>query len=146
MLQAAAKSTADQLDIDLHIVEIESDRLRRRVTHILWNLGRRPDLALGTLKVRSRVTRLHGSMRHERQLVRRLDEASGKLCDTTRRIERYALLRGCLPKRVHDCGSVQVLVGAFVPIDLQPTLPFHRTPYAVRDNRDRGVGKLAHIA
>src|SRR6266478_3267926 len=106
MLQAAAKSTADQLDIDLHIVGIESDRMRRRVTHILWNLGRCPDLALGTLKARSRVTRL--------------DEASGKLCDTTRRIERHALLRGCLPKRVHDCGSVQVLVGAFVPIDLQP--------------------------
>src|SRR5258705_7800037 len=140
-----AKSPADQLDVDPYIVGVEPDRLRRRVAHILRNLGGSPDLALGTLKKRGGVTRFHGSMRHEWQLVRGLDEASGKPSNTSYRIKWHSFLRGCLPKRVHDRGCIQVLVGTFVPVNLKETPPFHRTPHSVGDNCYRRIGELAYI-
>src|SRR5215468_2069177 len=62
MLQAAAESSAHQRYIYFDLIRIETYSRGHRVTAILGNLGGRPQLAEGALKMSGAVSRLHGSM------------------------------------------------------------------------------------
>ena len=69
VLQAPAKASAHQRDVDLHLIRIESDGGGHRVAAILRNLRRRPQFALRALIVRGAIARFHGRVRHEGQFV-----------------------------------------------------------------------------
>ncbi len=59
VLQSPPKSAAHQSHIDFDLIGIKSNRRRDRVAAILRNLRRRPQLALGPLKMGRAISRLH---------------------------------------------------------------------------------------
>ena len=76
VLQPPAKPSAHQRDIHLHLVGIQSDRLRHRVANILWHLRRRPQFTIRSAEVRRAIAGLHRSVSHQGKLIFRFDAAS----------------------------------------------------------------------
>src|SRR5581483_10809789 len=105
-----------------------------------------PQFTLRTSELRGAIARLHGSVRHERQLVYRFDVTAGGFCHISNRIQGDTFLRRSLLQAIADRPRTQLLVRSFIPGNIQNPYAFPRAPNRVGDNRHGGVVELAYVA
>ena len=117
MLEAAAKTSAEQRDVDVNVLGLQSNGGGDGIANVLRDLRRRPDLAGGPEEVREAVLRLHGSMRQHGRLIRCLNTTALGAANITRALQRHAFVAGRFAQDVKDGVGVQVLIGTFVPSD-----------------------------
>src|ERR1019366_9585646 len=118
MLQAPSKPAAHQRDIDHYLLRLEFKRLGDRVTHVLRNLGRRPEFTLRAAKLRSAIARLHWRMGQKWCLKFSFDLLACTFGHISDRVERDAFVLRCGTEGLANLRRFDACVRSVVPRDL----------------------------
>ena len=147
-LQPAAEAAAEQVIVDLDLLQRQAGHLRRRRLGAAQNLRAEPDVAAIRAHMHRAVHRLHGGMRQQRQLIDRLERAGGARHglgdiailhgDHAGPLQRLLMQRG-------QIGAGEIGVGARVPGDVERRQALLRRPHVIGDHRHRIV-EAHHLA
>src|SRR5580765_4883658 len=69
MFQATSEAATQKRHIDFHLFGLQTEQWCNGVAAVLRHLRGGPDFTLAPAEVRNTISWLHGSMRHERQLI-----------------------------------------------------------------------------